>query len=82
MFAGWFKETNLHSYDSGSGLLPVAWGLIICQDHRGAVCMLSWVNEGVPNLINNKQQGVLSETYTTDLVNLADIFIFVINLEI
>ena len=36
-------QTNLHSFDSGSGLLPVAWGLIICQDHRGAVF---YVNEG------------------------------------
>ena len=40
-------QTNLHSYDSGSGLLPVAWGLIICQDHRGAVCYVGNVNDGV-----------------------------------
>ena len=55
-FTGWFKETNLHSYDSGSGLLPVAWGLIICQDHRGVVC---YVCDGNDSGLENNQKKII-----------------------
>ena len=49
-------QTNLHSYDSGSGLLPVAWGLIICQDHRGVVC---YVCDGNDSGLENNQKKII-----------------------